>query len=398
MAPPSTAETHAAVTYNPYATETHVDPFPIYARLRTEAPVYRNDELGFYALSRYDDVLGALHDSDVFCSRHGITLEPKSPLPMMITMDPPEHTKMRRLVSRVFTPRRIAELEPRIRELSAKYLDRFRGDGHGDLIVDYSAKLPMDAISTMLGVPDADQDMLREWTDAMIDREDGNPEILPHGIEGAAKIYGYFADDVARKRAHPGDDLTSGLIQAEVDGERLTENEIIGFCFLLIIAGNETTTKLIGNAMYWLGHRPTERQKILDDRSRSPAAVEETLRYDGSTQLMARTLTRDITMHGTTMTEGSKVLLLLGAANRDPDVFERAEEFDIDRPTTAHVGLGHGIHVCLGASLARLEMRVALEDLHDALLDYEIDDSGLRRINSGNVRGYNRMPITFRPA
>jgi len=397
MATHAASET-TAVTYNPYATETHVDPFPIYTRLRQEAPVYRNDDLGFYALSRYADVLEALHEPDTYCSRYGITLEAKSPLPMMITMDPPDHTKMRRLVSRVFTPRRIAELEPRVRQLSAKYLDRFRTAGHADLIADYSAKLPMDAISTMLGVPESDQDMLREWTDAMIDREDGNPEILPHGIDGAMKIYAYFADDVARKRANPGDDVTSGLILAEVDDERLTDDEIIGFCFLLIIAGNETTTKLIGNAMYWLGHSPDERQKILDDRARIPAAVEETLRYDGSTQLMARTLTRDVTLHGETMPEGSKVLLLLGAANRDPAVFDRPDVFDIDRPSTPHVGLGHGIHVCLGASLARLEMRVALEDLHDALVDYEIDDAGLRRINSGNVRGYSAMPISFRPA
>lgn len=387
-----------AVSYNPYAAQTHTDPFGLYGRLREEAPVYRNDDLGFYALSRYADVLDALHDHDTYCSRHGITLEPRSPLPMMLTMDPPEHTQMRRLVSRVFTPRRIAELEPQVRQLSRKHLDRFRADGRADLIADYSAKLPMDVISIMLGIPEPDQDMLRSWTDALIDREDGNPDVLPHGVQAGAEIYGYFRADIARKRITPGDDLTSGLITAEVDGLRLTDNELIGFCFLLIIAGNETTTKLIGNAMYWLHRTPSARSAVLADRGRIPDVVEETLRYDGSTQLMARTLERDVTRHDVTMPAGSKVLLLLGSANRDPAAFDHADQFDIDRLGTAHVGFGHGIHVCLGAALARLEMRVALEDLHATLLDYEIDESGLRRINSGNVRGYSNMPIRFRGA
>ena len=392
----------ADVSYNPYSTETDRDPFPVYARLRDEAPAYRNDELDFYALSRYADVLEALHDTDTFCSRHGITLEPKSPLPMMITMDPPEHTKMRRLVSRVFTPKRIAALEPHIRALSAKHLDRFVDQGHGDLIADYSAKLPMDVISTMLGVPEPDQDLLREWTDSMIDREDGNPEILPHGIEGATNIYLYFLEAVKRKRSagprvdEDGADLIDGLLVAELDGQRLSDDEIVGFCFLLIIAGNETTTKLIGNAMFWLDRCPDQRRLVLDDRARMAEVVEETLRHDGSTQLMARTLTKDTVRHGVTMPEGTKVLLLLGAANHDPRVFDDPERFDISR-TTPHVGLGHGVHVCLGAALARVETRLALEDLHDRLLDYEIDVDGLRRINSGNVRGYASMPITFRP-
>ena len=387
------------VTFNPYAADTDRDPFPVYARLRDEAPCYHNPDLGFYALSRYADVLEGLHDTDVFCSRHGITLEPKSPLPMMITMDPPDHTKMRRLVSRVFTPKRVAELEPHIRELSAKHLDRFAGDGRADLIADYSAKLPMDVISRMLGVPDEDQDLLRGWTDAMIDREDGNPEILPHGIEGGANIYGYFLELVQRlRKADPvGDDFVSRLLEAEVDGTRLTDNEIVGFCFLLIIAGNETTTKLIGNSMYWLAKRPDQRALVLADRSRIPEAVEETLRIDGSTQLMARTLTVDTVRHGVTMPEGSKVLLLLGAANHDDRVFDDPDDFVLGRPQP-HVGLGHGVHVCLGAALARLEMRIALEDLHDRLLDYEVDEAGLRRINSGNVRGYSSVPISFRPA
>lgn len=393
------AQTATPVEFNPYAHEVHDDPFPVYERLREEAPVYENRELGFYALSRYDDVLTALHDYETFCNRHGITLEPKSPLPMMLTMDPPEHTAMRRLVSRVFTPRRVADLEPSIRALSTKYLDPIAGEGHCDLIGDYSAKLPMDVISTMLGVPPADQDMLRGWTDDMIHREEGQPEVTEQGIEAAAQLYRYLCEMVTAKRAHPGDDLTSALLDASLDGQQLTDRDVVGFLLLLIIAGNETTTKLIGNAIYWLWRNPAERQKLLDDPTRIPDAVEETLRYEGSTQLMARTLTRDHELHGVTMQEGRKVLLLLGSANRDPRVWDRPDVFDIDREGLhRHLGFGHGIHVCLGAALARLEMRIALEHIHERLLDYEVDEAAMERVHSGNVRGYARMPLTFRPA
>ncbi|MCX7621852.1 MAG: cytochrome P450, partial [Acidimicrobiales bacterium] len=275
------------VEFNPYAHEVHEDPFPYYRRLRDEAPAYYNAELDFWALSRYDDVITALHDPTTFCSRYGITLEPKSPLPMMITMDPPEHTAMRRLVSRVFTPRRVSELEPQIRALSDKHLRPWRDAGRCDVIADYSAKLPMDVISTMLGVPEDDQDMLRGWADDMIHREEGIPDITPRGIDAAAKLYAYFVDQVSQKRRRPGDDLISGLLDAEIDGARLDLDAVVGFCFLLVIAGNETTTKLIGNAIYWLWRNPDQRAKLHADPRLIPDAVEETLRYEGSTQVMA---------------------------------------------------------------------------------------------------------------
>jgi cytochrome P450 len=391
----ATTEQTTPVDYNPYAHEVHDDPFPIYRRLRDEAPAYHNDELGFWALSRYDDVIEALHDWESFTSAEGITLEPRSPLPMIITMDPPEHTKMRRLVSRAFTPRRVAELEPHIRTLTTKYIDRFVDEGRCDLIGDFSAKLPMDVISQMLGVADADQDMLREWTDLMLHREEGLPDITPAGEAAGYKVFEYFLDDVKAKRGQRGDDLTSTLIDIELDGEKLTDIDIVAFCFLLIIAGNETTTKLIGNALYWLAHNPDQRRLIIDDPSLIPDAVEETLRYDGSTQLMARTLTRDVQRHGHTKDSGAKVLVLLGSANRDGRFWDRPDDFDLRRDKKQQLAFGHGIHVCLGAALARLEMRISLEEIHRRLPAYEIDDAGLERIHSGNVRGYAKMPMTF---
>jgi cytochrome P450 len=384
--------------FNPYSYEFHDDPFPIYRVLRDEFPAYWNPHLRFWALSRYDDVLGALHDPATYCSRHGITLEDNPPLPMLLTTDPPDHTVLRRVVSRAFTPRRIADLEPTIRTLSTRYIDEFSERGEADLIADYAAKLPMDVISRMLGVPLGEDDMLRAWTNALIDRAEGEPAVTPAGIEAFANLYSYFVEHVARLRARPGDDLASALIAAEADGRQLNDLELVGFCFLLIIAGNETTTKLLGNSLLALQRFPDQKQLVLDDPARLADAVEETLRYEGSTQAMARTLTRDTTLHGQLLHEGDKVLLLLGSANRDERVYERPDAFDLRRPRDVqHVGFGHGIHVCLGAALARLEMRVSLEELLRRLPDYEIDAAALTRVHNGNVRGYSRMPMTFTP-
>jgi cytochrome P450 len=382
------------VSLNPYSYEFHDDPFSTYRALRDDAPCYHNEELEFWALSRYDDVVSALHDPATYCSRYGITLEPGNPVPMLLTTDPPEHTRLRRLVSRAFTPRHIAAMEQSVRALSLDYLAGLSDRDEVDLIGDYAALLPMDVISKLLGVPEGDQQQLRKWSDTLLHREEGKPDVTPEGIEAATHLYKYFAAFVAERRAHPGgDDFTAALLTAEPDGEALTDEQVIGFCFLLIIAGNETTTKLLANCLLAFQRFPSERAKIDADRGRIPDAVEEILRYEGSTQLMARTLTRAVALHGETMPEGAKVLLLLGSANRDERVWERPDEFDVDRPwPTHHVGFGHGIHVCLGAALARLEMRVSLEEFLDFAPRYEIDESALERVHSGNVRGYSRMP------
>jgi cytochrome P450 len=382
------------VRFNPYSYEFHDDPFPVYRQLRDEAPAYHDDELGFWALSRYDDVVRALHDPDTFCSRFGITLEAGNSLPMMLTTDPPDHTALRRLVSRAFTPRRIADLEPAIRKLASNYLDGLRDRSCADLIVDFAAPLPMDVISRLLGVPDGDQEELRGWSDALLHRAEGDIEVTPAGIDAAYQLYKYFSAFVAERRTSPRDDFAAALVSAESEGEHLTNDQVVGFLFLLIIAGNETTTKLLGNCLLAMQGFPSERAKVIAEPDRIPDAVEEILRFEGSTQVMARTLTRDVELHGRTMPAGDKVLLLLGSANRDERVWDRADVYDIDRSwPTHHVAFGHGIHVCLGAALARLEMRVGLEEFLVRYPGYEIDDRALERVHSGNVRGYSRMPV-----
>ena len=389
-------------TLNPYSYEFHDDPFPVYRRLRDDAPCYHNAELGFWALSRYDDVLAALHEPDTYCSRYGITLEQDNPLPMLLTTDPPAHTDLRRLVSRAFTPRRVADLEPEIRVLAERFLGGLVAGGEGDLIADYAARLPMDVIARMLGVSEHDEEQLRIWTNLLLDRDEGVPDVTPEGVVAATNLYKYFCDFVADRRAavasgRAPDDLTTALCESGADGPALADDQVVGFCFLLIIAGNETTTKLLANCLLALQRFPDERRKVVADPSRIPDAVEEILRYEGSTQLMARTLTRPVELHGEQMPEGDKVLLLLGSANRDERVWERPDDFDIDRTSSVqHVGFGHGIHVCLGAALARLEMRVSLEEIFRLMPDYEIDESGCTRVHSGNVRGWATVPIRVR--
>jgi cytochrome P450 len=230
----------------------------------------------------------------------------------------------------------------------------------------------------------------------MLAREEGRPELPPAGEEAGAHLFQYFLDHTraTRRAGAEGDDLTSALIHLDMDGERLDDLAVVAFGFLLIIAGNETTTKLLGNAAYWLTRFPDEKRKLLDDPDLMPDAVEEVLRYEGSTQLMARTLTRDVECHGETMSEGSKVLLLLGSGNRDERVWDDPDRFDVTRPRTVqHLSFGHGIHVCLGAALARLEMRVSLEEIHARLPGYQVDHDRCERIHSGNVRGYSRVPL-----
>ncbi len=389
------------VHYNPYAYESHEDPYPIYKALREQAPVYRNEEIGFWALSRYADVMAAFRDHKRFSNRLGVSLEPLASHPhaqetmSFLAIDPPRHTRMRALVSRGFTPRRIAQLEPRIRELAVWHIDRFIGDGRCDFIGDFAGKLPMDVISEMLGVPQADRDEVRTWADTVVHREDGMFDVPPAGIEAAARIVGYFTELIADHRRHPVDDLTGALLTAELDGDRLTDREILAFLFLMIIAGNETTTKLLGNAIYWLWRNPEQRRLVRADPSLIPRWVEETLRYDGSTQALARTLVEDVELHGRTLREGDRAVLLIGSANRDESVFSDPDRFDVMRDTSAMMSFGFGVHFCLGAALARLEGRVALEEIHARLPDYEIDAGAIVRVHSINVRGFAALPIVF---
>jgi cytochrome P450 len=312
---------------------------------------------------------------------------------MLIEMDPPRHTELRALVSRAFTPKRVADLEGPIRDLARELSTGCVPGARVDVIEDFAAKLPMAVISVMLGVPRDDQDELRSWSDAMLHREEGSAELTPAGIDGATRLYGYFTDVIAARRRSPSDDLVGALVAAQEGQRSLSPAEVLGFCFLLLIAGNETTTKLLGNAIYWLAEFPEQRARLLRDPASVPAAVEETLRFDTSTQALARELTRDVELHGVTLPAGRKGLLLFGSANRDERRWGDPDRFDIGRNPAGHLAFGHGIHHCLGAPLARLEARVALEVLLPRIGEYAVDVTGAERVHSGNVRGFAKLPI-----
>jgi cytochrome P450 len=383
------------VRFDPFSYEHHEDPYPTYRRLRDEAPAYLDPDRGFWALSRHEDVRAAIDDWETFSSTGGITLERRTENvePMLIEMDPPRHTGLRALVSRAFTPKRVADLEPSIRALATELSVGCVPGARIDVIEDFAAKLPMAVISVMLGVPREDQDELRSWSDAMLHREEGSAELTPAGIEGATRLYGYFTDVITSRRRAPGEDLVGALVAAQEGDRSLSAAEVLGFCFLLLIAGNETTTKLLGNAIHGLAAFPDQRTRVLDDPASVPAAVEETLRYDTSTQALARELTRDVELHGVTLPAGRKGLLLFGSANRDERRWEEPDTFDVDRNPAGHLAFGHGIHHCLGAPLARLEARVALEVLLPKIGEYTVDIASAERVHSGNVRGFAKLPI-----
>jgi cytochrome P450 len=396
----------APLVFDPYAYDVHEDPYPLYARLRAEAPLHRNERLGFWVLSRHADVLAAFKDWTHFSNRHGVSLDRDAfhadaeATMSFLAMDPPRHDRLRALVSRGFTPRRVTALEPHIRALATRYLDTFAEAGTCDFIRDFAGRLPMDVVSEMLGVPAADRATLRTWADLVVHREEGVEGLPPAAAESALRMLHYFTEMLAdRRRAHEAgrgtDDLTGGLLAAEIDGDRLTDREIIGFLFLMVVAGNETTTKLLGNALYWLWRNPSERDRLRADPTLVPRWVEETLRYDNSTQALARVAASDVPLHGETLHAGDRVVLLIGSANRDERVFPTPDRYDLLRDTSASLSFGQGVHFCLGASLARLEGRVALEQLWQRISDYEIDPQGIVRVHSVNVRGFAALPLAF---
>jgi len=290
-------------------------------------------------------------------------------------------------------PTRASRCRTRIREISVRHLDALVGSGGFDVIGDFAGKLPMDVISEMLGVPEADRADLRTWADLLVHRDEGVFDVPPEGIEAFGKIRGYFQEMFAVRRAEPGDDLLSALLALDEADQLMSESDLLSFCNLMIVAGNETTTKLLGNALYWLWRNPEQRALVKADPARIPAWVEETLRYDNSTQALMRVALEDVEMQGVTIPAGEHVLLLIGSANRDPDAFERPDEYDIRRDTSESLSFGRGTHFCMGASLARLEARVAFEEWWKRFPDYEVQPDAIERVHSVNVRGFASLPV-----
>jgi cytochrome P450 len=394
--------TEADLYYDPYDFEIDADPYPIWRRLREERPLYYNDRYDFFALSRFDDVEKASIDWRTYSSAHGTVLELiKADIDMppgsIIFDDPPTHDIFRGLLSRVFTPRRVAAIEPKIREFCARSLDPLVGSGGFDFVRDLGAEMPMRTIGMLLGIPEQDQVALREKIDDGLRLEEGTmPDFSHFSADEQASA---FADYIDWRVDHPSDDLMTELLQAEFEDEtgtrrRLTREEVVNYVNLVAAAGNETTTRLIGWTGKVLAEHPDQRAEVAADRSLVPAAIEELLRYEPPSPVQARYVTHDVEHYGEVVPQGSAILLLTAAANRDDREFPDGDSFDIHRKIGHHLSFGYGIHFCLGAALARLEGRVALDEVLQRFPTWEVDWDNAKQARTSTVRGWERLPVT----
>jgi cytochrome P450 len=386
------------IYYDPFDKDIDVDPYPLWKRMRDETPLYRNDKYGFWALTRFDDVAPALIDWETYSSGKGSTLElilAGNPMPsgMILMEDPPVHDIHRSLLARVFTPRKMMSLEPKIREFCAETLDPLVGSGGLDFIGDLGAYMPMRAIGMLLGIPEDQQEAIRLAVDEGLKlNEDGSAPLT--GLEG----FGHLMEYIEWRAKNPSDDLTTELINAEyedVDGttKKLTRDEVITYCGLLAGAGNETTTRLIGWSGKLLAEHPDQRAELAANPGLLPQAVEEILRYEAPSPVQARVVTKDVEHHGQTVKAGDIMVLVNGAANRDERVFESGETFDIHHQYERHLSFGYGIHFCLGNSLARLEGRVALEEVLKRFPEWDVDWDNAKQAHTPTVRGWDRLPV-----
>jgi cytochrome P450 len=372
--------------YDPSAATFQETLFDDYREMRDHHPVHHDPVTGAYALTRFDDVWSAVHDHATFSS---IVPESEGINTQFIFFDPPEHTAARALVSRAFTPKRVMGFEPVIRQMALDLLESIDPDQECEAQHAFAAVLPSLVIARMIGVPDELVPEFRRHTESFL-------EITGAGdfAEAAMAIYAVFAGLLRERRAHPTDDMMSALLAAELEGERLSEEELLGFCMLLILAGNDTTSSLIGNGLVLLARHPEQRAELVGDPSLWPSAIEEMLRIESPVQALARRATRPVSLHGVDIPVGARVMLVWGAANHDDREFVDPERFDIHRRATRHLALGHGVHHCLGANLARLEARVAFEEWHRRLPEYELVGEP-SRITSIWARAHSRVPLRF---
>jgi cytochrome P450 len=387
-----------AVSYDPFSHVVQQDPYPIYAWMRENAPLYHNLERNFWALSRHADVLAALRDPATFTNRNGISLEPSLWGPQayknvfFLALDPPDHNELRGLVAKEFTPRHVALKEERVRQLTRRRLDPLLEHDYFDFAADYAAAIPNDVVCEMLGIPAADWDLIRADTDLLTKRENESDERSAETLAAAFRLATYYVHLVADIRRHPSDNLTSILTQADVNGGRLTDSEIVAFLFLLVSGGNESTGKLIGNAWYHGWRVPDVQRAGLGGRYEDWAS--ETLRFDSSSQMTSRTVTEDIVLHDIPVSAGERMVLLPASGNRDHRVFDDPDRFDIDRDTRKMISFGAGPHHCLGGALAKIEIRVVLEEIGAEVSEYEIDMAAARRVHSAHQRGFSSLPCS----
>lgn len=395
-----TTTNDSAVYYDPYDVAINADPYPTYARLRDEAPIYYNERYDVWALSRHADVEKGLVNWQTFSSARSDILEilqsgMELPSGVVLFEDPPLHTMHRGLMSRVFTPRRMAALEDQVREFCARCLDPFVGTDRFDIVAELGAVMPMRVIGMLLGIPESAQTAVRDKSDAFLRTEAGKPmEVQQDAIANGEM----FAEYIEWRSHHPSDDLMTALLNAEFEDETgttrtLTRPEVLTYTQVLAGAGNETTGRLIGWLAKVLAEHPDQRRQLVEDRSLIPNAVDETLRFEPTGPHTARYVTQDVEYYGTTVPEGSAMLMLIGAANRDERRYERADEFDIHRPDLQHLTFGYGLHYCLGANLARLEGRVALDEVLTRFPEWDVDYDNAQLSPTSTVRGWESMPI-----
>jgi cytochrome P450 len=388
-----------AVYYDPYDVGINADPYPVFRRLREEAPLYYNEPHDFFAVSRYEDVERAILDPKTFISGRGAIIELiraniEMPSGVLIFEDPPVHSVHRGLLSRVFTPKRMAALEPKIREFCARSLDPLVGTGEFDFIADLGAQMPMRTIGMLLGIPEQDQEAVRASVDDSLRTEAGQPMEVSDDFVGGDM----FADYIDWRADHPSDDIMTELLQAEFEDEtgtvrRLTRDEILTYVTVVAGAGNETTSRLIGWAGKVLADHPDQRRELVEDRSLIPNAIEELLRFEPPAPHVARCLPRPVELYGQTVAEDSIMLMLLGSANRDDRRYPDADRFDIHRKVGQHLAFGLGIHFCLGAALGRIEGRVALDEVLSRFPTWEVDLDRAKLAPTSTVRGWETLPV-----
>ncbi|MGH8995029.1 MAG: cytochrome P450 [Acidimicrobiales bacterium] len=387
--------------YDPYDFEIDADPYPVWKRLRDVAPLYYNEKYDFFAVSRYDDVERCLVDWQTYSSARGSVLEiikAKAEMPpgLFIFEDPPDHDLHRGLLSRVFTPRRLAAIEPQVRAFAARSLDRLEGARGFDFIADLGTELPMRTIGMLLGVPEDDQQALRDRMDEGLRLQDGvMPDPMDQSFE---RLNSDYAEYIDWRMEHPSDDLMTELLTAEFNDREgvvrtLTRDEVLGYIGLLAGAGNETTTRLIGWAAVLLAEHPDQRQDLVDAPALIPNAMEECLRYEPPSPIQSRYVTHDVELHGRTVPSGSAMVVINGSANRDERQFEDPDRFDVRRKMQRHLSFGYGLHFCLGAHLARLEARVALEEVLKRFPEWEIDTPNAVQARTSTVRGWEKLPV-----
>jgi cytochrome P450 len=399
--------TTSAVSFDPFSLEFFTDPHDTYRRMRDEQPVYYSAQHDFYALSRHADVAAAFKDFETYSSSRGVTLDEIQSGQVaheqsIIWMDPPDHRRMRSLVNKVFTPRAVTDLEPMVNATIVKFLSRV--DPHNfDVVAQLAALFPVEVITTMLGVDEENRQQVRLWLDTALTRQPGQKDQSAEGAEALMQTAMLYIGLIQQRRAEPRDDMITALTTVEVerdDGSRttLTDGEIAGFCVLLGGAGAETVTKLVGSAVVLFARHADQWKLLQADRSMIPAAVEEILRFDGPVQYDCRYTMRPAHLHGQTIPAHKPVMLLGASANRDGRAFANPDTFDVtrDRNEGQNLGFGYGIHSCLGAALARMESRIALDHLLDFMPDYDVQYGNLRRVSMASVAGYASVPVRIR--